>query len=155
MRSLLVTLLLFLPIAAHGQDPLDNPALAHLPLTLTGDTLAYCQLPRDAATPSWAAALSDLTVEVRTPSEHSVLALAHGVPGTADCIRDFRPLRLDPLDEDITGVIATLSRVLARANVSIYVVSTRMTDVFLVHLPDVERAVDALRKAGHRVRVKQ
>jgi hypothetical protein len=41
----------------------------------------------------------------------------------------------------------------ARANISIYVVSTRVTDFFLVHVPDADRAVTALRAAGHRVTI--
>jgi uncharacterized protein len=90
---------------------------------------------------------------VRTITEHSVLTLAHVAPQSADCVRDFRPLRLDPLPTDITMIIATLSTVLARANISIYVISTRETDVFMVHVPDVERAVTALRAAGHRVKI--
>jgi hypothetical protein len=39
------------PTVVHAQDPLQNPALGHLPLTLLPDTLAYCQLDRETPRP--------------------------------------------------------------------------------------------------------
>ena len=152
MGSVLPVSLLLLTARLLAPAPLKNPALQHLPLTVLPDTLAYCLLPAGAPVPAWAAEGKGPRVVVEFLDERSVLTSAASAPASADCVRDFRPIRLDPLSDDITGVIATLSGVLARANVSIYVVSTRTTDYFLVHSPDLTRAVDALRKAGHRVK---
>ncbi len=64
----------------------------------------------------------------------------------------WRCLRvLGPLGFGMTGVLASLSGPLASSGVSIFVVSTYETDYLMVQERDLERAVDALTRAGHRV----
>lgn len=55
------------------------------------------------------------------------------------------------LDFSLIGVLASVATVLAEAKVSIFAVSTFETDYVLVRSHDVDRAVQALRGAGHRV----
>jgi len=56
-----------------------------------------------------------------------------------------------PLDFALTGITASLALPLAAAAISMFAVSTFDTDYMLVRAADVERAVEALKKAGHRV----
>lgn len=56
-----------------------------------------------------------------------------------------------PLEFALTGVMAALAGELAAAGVSLFAVSTYDTDHVLVKGADLERAVRALREAGHEV----
>jgi hypothetical protein len=56
-----------------------------------------------------------------------------------------------PLEFALTGIMAALSGELAQAGVSLFAVSTYDTDHVLVKADDLERAVRALREAGHEV----
>jgi uncharacterized protein len=56
-----------------------------------------------------------------------------------------------PLEFALTGVMAALAGELAAAGVSLFAVSTYDTDHVLVKGDDLERAVRALREAGHEV----
>ncbi|MGH3762814.1 ACT domain-containing protein [Actinophytocola sp.] len=56
-----------------------------------------------------------------------------------------------PLEFALTGIMAALAGELAAAGVSLFAVSTYDTDHVLVQADDLERAVRALREAGHEV----
>lgn len=56
-----------------------------------------------------------------------------------------------PLEFALTGVMAALAGELAAAGVSLFAVSTYDTDHVLVQGDDLERAIRALREAGHEV----
>ncbi len=56
-----------------------------------------------------------------------------------------------PLEFALTGIMAALAGELAAAGVSLFAVSTYDTDHILVKSDDLERAVTALREAGHEV----
>jgi hypothetical protein len=56
-----------------------------------------------------------------------------------------------PLEFALTGIMAALAGELAAAGVSLFAVSTYDTDHVLVKGDDLERAVRALREAGHEV----
>jgi hypothetical protein len=140
--------------ACAPSPPTVGPDARRLPLELLPDTLAYCRVPADAPLPEWAGATGHLTLVARSPSEVSVLGVARTIPLAADCHhRDFLVLRLDPNIPDLVGTVATVTRSLAAVGVSVYVVTTTETDYYLVHAPDVSRALKALREAGHPVTV--
>jgi len=56
-----------------------------------------------------------------------------------------------PLDFGLTGVLASVAEPLAKADVSIFALSTFDTDYVLVKEESVERAIAALAAAGHQV----
>ncbi|HEV7647058.1 MAG TPA: ACT domain-containing protein [Actinophytocola sp.] len=56
-----------------------------------------------------------------------------------------------PLEFALTGIMAALAGGLAAAGVSLFAVSTYDTDHVLVKSDDLDRAVRALREAGHEV----
>jgi len=74
---------------------------------------------------------------------------------TGDHVRvepDWRALEVaGPLDFSMVGVMAALTAPLADVDVSVFVVSTYDTDYVLVHAAALERALEALRAAGHTV----
>lgn len=66
---------------------------------------------------------------------------------------DWRALEVaGPLDFGLVGVMAQLTAPLADVDVSVFVISTYDTDLVLVHAGALERAVQALRDAGHVVK---
>jgi hypothetical protein len=69
-----------------------------------------------------------------------------------ECERGWSCLTIQGMLElGVIGVLAAISRMLAEANVSIFAVSTYNTDHILVRTGDLERAIAALTRAGHRV----
>jgi hypothetical protein len=85
----------------------------------------------------------------RTPEEVSVLCEA-----SIDLVGDSThgPLRgfrvVGPMDFAWVGIVATLTRVLADAEISVITVSTFDTDYVFVDATAVERATGALKQAG-------
>lgn len=64
---------------------------------------------------------------------------------------DWRVLEvLGPMNLSLVGIMAQISKVLAKANVSIFVLSTFDTDFILVKEEQLIIAVDALKKDGYR-----
>jgi len=56
-----------------------------------------------------------------------------------------------PVEFTLTGILAALSGALAAAGVPIFALSTFDTDHLLVKDADLDRAIAALREAGHDV----
>ena len=122
-----------------------------LTLELVEDRCAVCRLgPRDPV-PEWAVGGPFVSV-TRTDAELSIVCREGAVPATAAAERGWRCLRVrGPLGFGMTGILASLASPLASSGVSIFVVSTYDTDYLLVQERDLERAKDALARAGHTV----
>jgi hypothetical protein len=58
---------------------------------------------------------------------------------------------LGPLSLSMVGIMAQIGSVFAKANVSIFVLSTFDTDYFLIKHCDLSNAVNALRRDGYKV----
>lgn len=102
----------------------------------------------------WWASYSVLASVTRTPDETSVLAEERLVPPGVRAERDFVAFAVrGPLDFSEVGILATLTRALADADVSCFVVSTFDTDVVLVRAENANRATEAWRGAGWTVEV--
>jgi hypothetical protein len=90
----------------------------------------------------------------RTDAELSVVCVEDAAP-SGDDVRvepDWRALEVaGPLDFGMVGVMAALTAPLADVDVSVFVISTYDTDYVLVHAAALERAIEALREAGHQV----
>lgn len=134
---------------AQGARP---PARPHLPLELLPDTLAVCRLEPGAPLPPWALQPSAFLTVSRTAEELSITALQSTVPADVRCERDYRALRVrGPLPLDLIGILAAIADPLAAAGLSIFAISTYDTDYVLVKARDLEPALRALRRAGHRI----
>jgi uncharacterized protein len=107
---------------------------------------SVCRLDADAAIP---AAFFSVT---RTADELSVVCAEEAAPEGAKCERGWRILQVaGPLEFSLTGVLAAIAMPLAKSGVSIFAISTFDTDYVLVKEEALEKAVEALRGAGHRV----
>ncbi len=109
------------------------------------------RLPGGTRLPAFEA--GDALVSVTsTPEEVSIVAPAGMVPEGAKVDGGWRLLTVrGPLEFTLTGIMASLAGSLAAAGVPIFAVSTFDTDHILVKQADLERAVTALREAGHEV----
>jgi uncharacterized protein len=115
--------------------------------------LAICRLPCDAPSPPVPASAALYSV-TRTADELSIVCPVADAPPDATVEAAWRALRVEgSLDFALTGIMAALAQPLAAAGVPVFAVSTYDTDYVLVRHHDVEAAIDALRRAGHTVRV--
>jgi hypothetical protein len=74
------------------------------------------------------------------------------VPAGAKVDEGWRLLTVrGPLEFTLTGIMASLAGSLAAAGVPIFAMSTFDTDHILVKETDLQRAINALREAGHEV----
>jgi hypothetical protein len=117
------------------------------------ERLSVSRLPVDAPWPVPPADSSFYSV-TRTGDELSVVSSEDAAP-LGEHVRveaDWRALEVSgPLDFGMVGVMASLTAPLADVDVSVFVISTYDTDYVLVHAAALERAVEALRAAGHTV----
>ena len=122
-----------------------------LTFTLLPHRYAIARLAATGAIPGWAA--GDFVSITRTPDALSIVCRDDAVPRSARADRGWRCLALQgPFALDQTGIAAEFTRVLAAANVSVFVIAAFDTDYVLVPDRSIERAVAALRAAGHIVR---
>lgn len=108
----------------------------------------------DASVPIDVAVMGGVLVSVtRTAAELSGVCDASSVPRLATRVeRGWAVLEVvGPLDFSLTGVLASITRPLADAGVTIFAVSTFDTDYVLVRREALVDAVTALREAGHDV----
>ncbi len=112
---------------------------------------AIVRLHPDAGLPDWVEGGHFWSV-TRSDSELSVVCREEDVPEDASAERGWCALEVaGPLDFSLTGVVASLVSPLADAGVPIFVLSTFDTDYLLVREPDLPRAAEALRGAGHTI----
>ena len=122
-----------------------------LDLDLMPGAYAICRWSADATLPDWAYQGGFVSV-TRTPAELSAVCAFDAVPSGTVCEGPWHILAVrGPLDFALTGVVASLASPLADAAISMFAVSTYDTDYVLVRADAVDRAIEALREAGHRV----
>jgi hypothetical protein len=120
-----------------------------LTLELLSGSSAVCRLDAAAPVPGWAAS-GPLASVTRTDAELSIVCAEEAVPPEVKAEGGWRCIRVrGPLGFGMTGVLASLASPLAGAGVSIFVISTYDTDYLMVQERDLERARDALARAGH------
>jgi hypothetical protein len=113
---------------------------------------AVCRLAPDAPVPEWATRRTRLTIVTRTDAELSIVTPETDVPAEGVIERGFRVLALEgPIPFSVTGVIAAVATPLAEARVSLFPIATYDTDYVMVKEVDLDRALDALRRAGWSV----
>jgi hypothetical protein len=132
-------------------SPSPHPAV--LLLDVLDGQYAVCRLAPDEAVPGWAWT-GPLVSVTRTQTELSIVCAGSAVPDGVERVeRGFRALGVvGPLAFDVVGVMARLAAPLADAGISILALATYDTDYLLVRAADLQRAVAALRAAGHAVR---
>jgi hypothetical protein len=137
-----------------GNREMDNGKRPKLTLSLLPGVLAVCRLEKEASIPEWASGgiFSSVT---RTGEELSVVCSQGQIPSGIRGEKGWRCLRVEgPLDFSLTGILASLTMSLAQAGISVFAISTYDTDYILVKQENLERAIEALAREGHRVRKK-
>jgi len=120
-------------------------------LSVLPETLAVARLDAAAAVPTWAMDGRFFSI-TRTADELSIVCEARRVPKDVRAERVFRGLQVHgPFALSEIGVMATLSTALAQARVSVFAIATFDTDYLLVSGEQLQAAIGALRRAGHRV----
>ena len=128
-------------------------ARALLTLTVFPNRYAICRLDSKAAVPDWATG-DDFVSVSRTRDELSIVCPENNVPPTVARASGWRVLKCEgPLDNALTGIMASLAEPLADANVSIFPIATHNTDYLLIKESQLDIAIHALTSYGHAVRV--
>ncbi len=123
-----------------------------LNLSVLPEVFAICRLDRDTPIPVWALTGHFFSI-TRSPDELSIVCPQTNVPAGTICEENWRCLKVEgPLDFSLTGILASLVTPLAEAGISIFALSTYETDYLMVKQESMERAIQALREAGHHVR---
>ncbi len=122
-----------------------------LTLDLFPALMAVCRMHAKAPFPKWPEE-SEILVMVRSPEEVSVVCAEVLVPKHIIAERAFRIFKIHgPLEFELVGIIASITKIMAEANISVFVFSTYDTDYFMVKDKDLDRALAVLYKAGHTV----
>jgi hypothetical protein len=88
----------------------------------------------------------------RTEEEVSVVCEDALIPEKGKVERGWSCLKVQgPLDFSLTGILAGISVTLARAEVSIFALSTYDTDYLLVKTDQLDTAMAALLKEGYQI----
>jgi hypothetical protein len=117
---------------------------------LLPDRLAICRMPRESPVPPWAQGA--FVCVTRTPDELSIVCEETSVPNDVQRVGGRRGLGITgTVDFATIGVIAGLTRPLAEASISVFIVSTYDTDWVLVRDEDLATALDVLRRGGHTI----
>ena len=98
-------------------------------------------------------AMSGLYFIGNTDNELSIVCETDMVPANTIAREDgWRAMRIvGQLDFSLTGILSGIAAVLADAKVGIFAVSTYDTDYILVKQENLDRAVEALKRAGYGI----
>ncbi|MFH1575880.1 MAG: ACT domain-containing protein [Candidatus Nealsonbacteria bacterium] len=113
-------------------------------LSVLPETLGICRFDEGSAIPAWAQDISFCSI-TRTRTELSIVCRQEEIPGGVLVEKDWRAFKLEgDLGLESVGVIATLSKPLSDAGISIFNVSTYETNYVLVEDKNLDKAVEVL-----------
>ena len=113
---------------------------------------AVCRLEPNTPVPPWAGRGRFLSI-TRTADELSIVCEEEMVPNEAHCERHRRLMQIEgTLAFTLTGVLASVALPLAKAELSIFAISTYDTDYLLIADEDLQKATEMLEAAGHTIR---
>jgi uncharacterized protein len=98
---------------------------------------------------------SDFYSITKTVDEISVVASQKdSIPGVIDCNKEWRIIKTEgPLDFSLVGIIADISSIFKKKNISIFTLSTYDTDYFMVMQKDLDIGIQALIENDHKVSI--
>ena len=113
---------------------------------------AVCRLEPEAAVPAWAEGPEFVSI-TRTAAELSIVCQQHKLPGNVRAEKNRRLMRIEgKLGFELTGVLASVTAPLSKAELSIFAMSTYDTDYLLIADEDLHKAAAMLEAAGHTIR---
>ena len=112
-----------------------------LTLSILPEKLGICHLEKNSPIPDWATSGEFFSI-TRTDRELSIVYPQAKIPGGVLFEKDWRAFRLEGVVEGIysVGIIASLSKPLAEAGISIFNISTYETNYLLVEEKNLEKA---------------
>jgi hypothetical protein len=120
-------------------------------LNLLRGRFAICRLEPQESLPEWVKGEEFWSV-THTGDEYSLVCPEEMLPVGVVAERDWCCLKVEgPLDFCQVGVLASLATPLQQAKISLFVVSTYLTDYLFVKEQDSAAAAQALVRAGHKV----
>lgn len=120
-------------------------------LSVLSEPLAISAAASGAAIPAWAMQGEFVSI-TRTCDELSIVCAEKFVPPDAVCERGWRVLKVEGiLDFALTGIMAALTAPLAKAKISVFVLSTFNTDYVLVKSEKLADTVQTLRQNGYDI----
>jgi hypothetical protein len=126
--------------------------MMQLTLSVQPGRFAICRLAPTSKIPDWAMQGAFFAL-VRTAEELSIVCEETLAPESIQSENGWRTLKVEgPLDFSLTGILADLSGILAKARISIFAISTYDTDYLLVKDTSIKPAITALRESGYAIK---
>lgn len=125
--------------------------MAKLTLKLLDETFAIHSLAVNSPMPQ---AVLDAPIYfiAKTYEEVSIVAPEHVKINSDDVEPGWQALEVvGPLDFTLTGILASISTVLANAKISIFAISTFDTDYILVKRENIDNAISVLKNNDYQV----
>jgi hypothetical protein len=120
-------------------------------LRLLADPFGIIKLTPPQAFPAWLSGAPMFFVS-QTEDEYSIMCPQHLIPEDVPANKDYRCLRVEgDMTLDAVGVVAGVSKPLADAGLSLFLISTHDRDYVLVHQRDLPKAIDVYQQAGFTV----
>ncbi|MEZ4899491.1 MAG: ACT domain-containing protein [Saprospiraceae bacterium] len=117
-------------------------------LTVQNTRMAICHFPPSDPFPAWLQQASFFQM-VRTAGELSIVCPEDVVPPDTASNGGWRILEVEgPLDFALTGVLNRITAPLAAARISLFAISTYLTDYVLVKEEQLERTLHVLQQSG-------
>lgn len=89
---------------------------------------------------------------IRVRDEQTVICRETSLPSGVPAERGWRAIEVSgPLDLGLVGILASVTTALAKAQISVFVLSTYSVDLVLVRDSDLAASIAALSHAGHEV----
>ena len=115
-----------------------------LTLSILPEKLGICHFAKNSNIPDWSKDISFCSI-TRTSDELSIVCPQDKIPGGVLFEKDWRAFKLEGVvDMYSVGIIASLSKPLADAGISIFNISTYETNYVLVEDKNLEKAKEVL-----------
>jgi len=122
-----------------------------LSLKLLRERMAVCRFEPSAPLPDWIDRPGFYSI-TRTVEELSVVCGEERVPSGTESETGWRCFQLlGPFSFSEIGIISSLTRLLAKSGVSVFVISTFDTDYLMVKEKHLSKAINSLTAQGHQV----
>jgi uncharacterized protein len=114
-------------------------------LSVLPEKMGICHLGKNSPIPGWVVDQEFFSV-TRTKQELSIVCRQDKIPGGVLFEKDWRAFRVEDVPEILhsIGIVASLSKPLAEAGISIFNVSTYETNYILVEDKNFEKAKEVL-----------
>lgn len=120
-------------------------------LKILKEIYTICYLDKENNIPDWVNRSKFYSI-TKTNDELSILCVQEDIPFDVKCEKNWKIIQIDSiLDFSMVGVISELSALLAKNNISIFVVSTFSTDYICIKEDVLEKTIQILKNAGNTI----